>query len=111
MACRIEFIEALCELINRVGSIRYRKMFGEYMIYANDKPIILVCDNTAFVKILPELSDVLQDAEKGVPYPSAKEHYILDTDRKSLINDVARILEKITTLPKSKTNKAKDVKE
>ncbi|MGN0560765.1 MAG: hypothetical protein ACI4K8_06895 [Candidatus Fimenecus sp.] len=25
-------------------------MFGEYMVYVNDKPILMVCDNTVFVK-------------------------------------------------------------
>jgi DNA helicase-2/ATP-dependent DNA helicase PcrA len=38
-----------------VGAVRYKKMFGEYMVYVNEKPILLVCDNTVFVKILDRL--------------------------------------------------------
>jgi TfoX/Sxy family transcriptional regulator of competence genes len=34
------------------GTITYKKMFGEYLIYLNDKPIVMICNNTAFVKIL-----------------------------------------------------------
>lgn len=41
-----EYIEFVCKQINGDYSMRYKKMFGEYMVYANDKPIFLVCDNT-----------------------------------------------------------------
>ena len=50
MSCSLDFIEFVCQQIEAVGAIRYRKMFGEYMIYANEKPVIIVCDNIAFVK-------------------------------------------------------------
>ena len=43
-------IEFVCRQIETVGTIRYRKMFGDYMIYANEKPVIIACDNIAFVK-------------------------------------------------------------
>lgn len=105
MACNIEFIEHICAQIESVGSIRYRKMFGDYMIYANDKPIILACDNTAYVKVLPELAEYMQDADKGFPYEGAKEHYILDVDKHTLATRVARILEEITPLPKPRKKK------
>ena len=32
------------------GEVWSRKMFGEYMAYLNEKPVLLVCDNTVFVK-------------------------------------------------------------
>ena len=44
MATTINFINYVCEQLKGVGVIRYRKMFGEYMVYVNDKPIIIVCD-------------------------------------------------------------------
>ena len=37
MSCSLDFIEFVCQQIEAVGAIRYRKMFGEYMIYANEK--------------------------------------------------------------------------
>ncbi len=37
MACSLDFIEFVCQQIEAVGAIRYRKMFGDYMIYANEK--------------------------------------------------------------------------
>ncbi len=50
MSTSKEFVEYVCEQIHEVGFLRYKKMFGEYMIYVNDKPILLVCDNTVYIK-------------------------------------------------------------
>lgn len=77
----------------------------EYMVYLNDKPIITVCDNTVFVKILPELAAYLNDAERGFPYDGAKLHYILDIEDSELLSDVIPILEAVTPLPKPRKRK------
>ena len=59
MATSIEFIEYVCEQVSGIGIVRYRKMFGEYMVYINDKPILLVCDNTVFVKELECIKELM----------------------------------------------------
>ena len=102
MATSQEFIEFVCEQINTGFMVRYRKMFGEYMVYVNDKPVLLVCDNTVYVKKLKELENLLADAECGVPYKGAKEHYILDIENAELVKKVVDSLESITPLPKKK---------
>ena len=81
---------------------RYKKMFGEYMVYADDKPILLVCDNCVYVKKLAELSELMRDATCGVPYGGAKEHYVLDVENAELVNRVVPILGALTPLPKKK---------
>ena len=78
MATSQEYIEFVCEQLVGIENVRYKKMFGEYMVYVNDKPVLLVCDNTVYVKKLPEIEELMSGAECGVPYDSAKEHYILD---------------------------------
>lgn len=102
MATSADFMEFVCEQVKDCGSIRYRKMFGEYMVYVNDKPISLVCDNTVFVKIRSELDELMHCAEKGFPYDGAKEHYILDIENTELVKKVSEILEPITPVPKKK---------
>ena len=101
MATTKDYIEYVCERLHGAGGLRYRKMFGEYMVYVNDKPVLLVCDNTVFVKIVPELAALMADAEHGLPYEGAKEHYILDIARQ-----VVAVLETVTPLPKPKKKKA-----
>ena len=105
MATTPEYMKFVCEQIQGTGEIRYKKMFGEYMAYVNNKPILLVCDNTVYVKKLPELSELMQNASCGVPYNGAKEHYILDIENAELAKQVIALLEPITPLPKPRKKK------
>lgn len=105
MATSLEFILYVCEQIAGVGAVRYRKMFGEYMVYVNDKPILLVCDNTAYVKILDCISEKMKEAEKGLPYTGAKEHYILDIDNTDFSKEVIELLLPVIPIPKPKKKK------
>lgn len=62
MATSVDFIEYVCEQISGTGLVRYKKMFGEYMVYVNNKPILLVCNNTVYVKQLDCILDKMQEA-------------------------------------------------
>lgn len=105
MATSIDYIEFVCDQIAGSGAIRYKKMFGEYMVYINDKPILLVCDNTVFVKNLGEIAELTKNSDCGIPYNGAKEHYILDIENSELSKQVISLLESITPLPKPKNKK------
>lgn len=102
MATSVEYIEFVRERLDRFGSVRTRKMFGEYMVYFNDRPILTVCDNTVFVKKFPELSEIMSSAPCGFPYEGAKESYILDIENDELLDQVIPILGNIVPLPKPK---------
>lgn len=108
MSTTNEYIEYVCEQINGVGNITYKKMFGEFMVYVNAKPVIVVCDNNAFVKKLECIQEMMKDAEIGYPYKGAKEHYILDIDNSDLCKDVVIELEKVIPIPKPKKSKKKE---
>lgn len=105
MATTADYITFVCEQITGAGAVRYRKMFGEYMVYVDDKPLLLVCDNTVFVKILPELGPLMTGAQTGLPYKGGKEHYILDIEDRALTLMVLAILKPLTPLPKPKKKK------
>lgn len=106
MATSVDYIEFVCEQIRGVGDIRYKKMFGEYMVYVNDKPVLLVCDNTVFVKKLDAIAGLMQNAPSACPYQGAKEHYILDIEQRELAQAVLETLEPLTPLPKPRRKKA-----
>lgn len=78
MACTKDFIEFVCNALAPLGEVRSRNMIGDYIIYVNGKCVITACDNTAFVKKLPCISELMSDAETGQAYEGAKEAYILD---------------------------------
>lgn len=106
MATDLSFIEYVVEQLNGVGDLRYRKMFGEYMVYVNDKPVVLVCDNTVFVKQLDCITEMMQDAKVGAPYEGAKPHYILDIDNADFAKTIVSALEAVTPLPKKRKKAA-----
>ena len=103
MATTKDYAAFVCDCVFRYGEVRARKMFGEYMVYLNDRPILLVCDNTVFVKKLPEVSALLpENAPSGYPYEGAKEYYILDIENSELNDRLIPLLIEITPLPKPK---------
>jgi TfoX/Sxy family transcriptional regulator of competence genes len=105
MATSVDYIGFVCRPVSNTGAVHYKKMFGEYMVYVNDKPTLFVCDNTVFVKILQCLDTLMATAERGKPYDSAKEHYILDIEDAELSSAVIAALEEVTAVPKPKIKK------
>lgn len=105
MATSADYISYVQAQIAGAGDVHSRKMFGEYMVYVNDKPLLLVCDNTVFVKMRPELAALMAHADTGEPYPGAKLHYLLDIDDQSLSMRVLSVLEPITPLPARRARK------
>lgn len=53
MASNIEFIKFISSQLEGLGYVRYRKMFGDYMIYLDEKPIILVLRQYSIYKETP----------------------------------------------------------
>jgi TfoX/Sxy family transcriptional regulator of competence genes len=110
MATSQDYIEYVTAQIVDCGATRYKKMFGEYMVYVNDKPILLVCDNAVFVKPVPELAGLLRETEMDYPYspekyPGVKKHYVIDVDNVELLRAVVSTLEPITPVPKPRKKK------
>jgi len=67
--------------IANAGNVYYKKMFGEYGIFLDDKMIALVCDDQLFVKITEAGRAFLPDAEEGQPYPGAKPCFLIPEDQ------------------------------
>ncbi len=105
MASQIELIEYICSQMGGLGNVRYRQMFGDYMIYLNEKPIVLVCDNIAYVRRHPAIAELMCQSEIGIPYEGAKEHYIIDPGHKNHLMQVLTILEEVLPLPKTRKKK------
>lgn len=99
MDSSLDFVEFVCSQLKELGIVRYRKMFGEYMVYVNEKPAVLVCDNMAYIKKHPAITDLMQEAETGTPYNGAKEHYLLDVEHKADLLKVVGTLEKVLPYP------------
>jgi TfoX/Sxy family transcriptional regulator of competence genes len=84
MATSLSQMEYIAEQLNKLGVIRYKKMFGEYGVYCDEIFFALVCDDRLFVKTVPagknpqkkRLSDeILSRLDTSIkPFPTAKNH-------------------------------------
>ena len=108
MATTPSFAAFVCEQLAGAGAVRLKKMFGEYLVYVDDKPMLLVCDNTVYVKKHAVLSELLHGAPTGLPYSSAKEHFIADPDDAVLLKEIIAKLLPVTLVPKPKPKPAKN---
>ena len=102
MATDPNYVEFVLERLQTFLPVTCKKIFGEYLIYVDGKPALLVCDNTVFVKKLPELAKIMADADSGCPYDGAKEHYVLDVENEDLTARVIDTLVAVTPAPKKK---------
>lgn len=102
MACTIDYIEFVCTQLEGLGNVRAKKMFGDWCIYVDEKPVILACDNQCYVKMLPAMAELMEGAMTGTPYPGAKDHYILDIEHRDEAVKVIKTLLPQIPFPKKK---------
>lgn len=105
MASSPDFVNYICEQLEGLGAVRSRKMFGEYMVYLNDKPVVIICDDRPMVKMLPCLEELLRDRPVEPPYEGAKPHYLLDPDDRDTLREAVRRAEEVTPLPRKRMKK------
>lgn len=106
MACTTDYIDFVCSQLNGVGIIRSKKMFGDWLIYIDEKPVVLACDNICYVKKLPVIAELMTGADTGFPYDGAKEHYILDIEHRDKAIEIIETL--LPTIPYPKKKKKRD---
>ena len=77
MSSRQSTVDELLDCLARAGRVTARKMFGEYCVYLDDKPVALVCDDRLYVKPTAAGRELMPDAAEGPPYPGAKLHLVI----------------------------------
>jgi TfoX/Sxy family transcriptional regulator of competence genes len=107
MASDEDFVRFLAEQMNDAGVIRFRKMFGEYAIYCNEKVIALVCDNKLFVKPTDGGRAYIGNVVEEPAYPGANPFFFIEDhfENSEWLSELIRITEK--ELPAPKPKKAK----
>lgn len=107
MASSLDFVEYVCEQIGGAGKITYKKMFGEYAIYCNDKTVGVICDNQFFVKKTEAGASIYPNCEEAAPYTGAKAHFVIDSvdDRNLMARFISATYDE---LPISKPKKKKE---
>jgi TfoX/Sxy family transcriptional regulator of competence genes len=106
MASSLDFLELVLEQLDGVGELDYKRMFAEYCVYVNQKPLILIIEDQIYLKKLPALKDMMDGVELEVPYPGLHERYVIDVDDRELLREAVIVAEENSPQPKPKKLKA-----
>ena len=111
MASDKEFIDFVVEQIENAGQITYKKMFGEYAIYSDNKIFALVCDNKLFIKPTEAGRVFIQNVVEAPPYPGAKLSFLIEDklEDREWISNLVQIT--VNELPEPKPKKKKNKKQ
>lgn len=103
MASTLDYVRYVCEQISGAGSIRYRKMFGEYGIYCDEKIIGVVCDEQFYVKKTAAGLALLPNCPEAAPYAGAKPHLLMESvDNRDLMTQLITATARALPAPKPK---------
>lgn len=110
MATQDSIAEYLLEQVSAAGSVRIRKMFGEYALYCDDKVVALICDNRLFVKPTPDGAAYVGNIEKAQAYPGSSLFLVVEEDRwddKEWMSELINITAAALPVPKARKAKKK----
>ncbi|MDC7123932.1 MAG: TfoX/Sxy family protein [Spirochaetales bacterium] len=110
MATDKNFADFVASQIEEAGNIRYRKMFGEYAFYCNDKVVGLICDNQVFVKPTEAGRRFIgSDVKEAPAYEGAKNSFLIEDkiEDRDWFCELIRLTEQELPVPKKKKPKKK----
>ena len=87
MGSRIDYLEYILDLLKNISNITYKKMMGEYLLYANGILFGGIYDNRFLVKKTKSLESY--NLKEELPYEGAKMMYLVDIEN---IDEVTRLI-------------------
>ena len=92
MASHSDYVEYVVEQLRGAGSIRARKMFGEYGLFCDGTFFGVICDDQLFIKITLQGEAAFPDLPKAPPYEGAKDSFVVeDVDNPTMAAELTRI--------------------
>ena len=92
MASHPDFVDYVAEQLRQAGTIRSRKMFGEYGLFCNGVFYAVICGDQLFVKVTPEGEAAFPHLPKAPPYEGAKDYlWVEDVDDRDTMTALTRL--------------------
>ena len=109
MASEQKFVDYVVDQIAGAGRISFRKMFGEYALYCDEKVVALICDNQLFVKPTAGGRVAAGSVPEAPPYPGAKPYLLIDEklDDRNWITRLVQLTASELPAPKKKAKPTK----
>lgn len=107
MASHPDFVNFVADQLREAGTIRSRKMFGEYGLYYDGVFFAVICDDQFFVKTTPEGQAAFPNLPKAPPYEGARDSFLVeDVEDREQMTALARITcEALKARPQKKRRK------
>lgn len=88
MASSAEFVGYIIDCLSCAGTIRCRKMMGEYCLYLEDKVIGMVCGNSLYIKKTDAGIRVYPEFTDAPSFPGSKTFFLVtDFEDRLLMKD------------------------
>ncbi len=92
MATRPETAEFILAHLGMPDRFSVRRMFGEYALYADGKPVAFICDDQLLVKITPESAPLERMCERSLLFPGSKEHLLVPEEMITGMRELPHLL-------------------
>jgi TfoX/Sxy family transcriptional regulator of competence genes len=77
MATSLDTVHYLVDQAGLGRRLSFKKMFGEYALYVDDKVVAFVCDDQLFLKPTAAGREYLGTVVEAPPYPGSKGYFLL----------------------------------
>ena len=92
MASHQDFVDYVAEQLREAGTIRSRKMFGEYGLYCGGVFFAVICGDQLFVKVTPVGEAAFPNLSKAPPYEGARDYILVeDVDDRDTMTALVRL--------------------
>ena len=92
MASHPDYVEYVVEQLREAGSVRARKMFGEYGLFCDGTFFAVICDDQLFIKITPQGEAAFPDLPKAPSHEGARDSFAIeDVDDPTMAVELTRI--------------------
>lgn len=105
MASSLEFVQFVCEQLSDAGEITFKRMFGEFGLYCDQKFFATVEDDRLCVKITDAGWALMPNATVIEPHAGARYFYIEDLEDRDFLRELT--LCTCAALPAPKPRKPK----
>lgn len=92
MASHPDFVAYVVEQMRGAGSIRTRKMFGEYGLFCDGTFFGVICDDQLFIKLTPQGEAAFPGLPKAPSHEGASDSFVIeDVDEPAIAVELTRI--------------------
>lgn len=112
MATSLDTVHYLVDQAGLGRRLSFKKMFGEYALYIDDKVVALICDDQLFLKPTAAGREYLGTVVEAPPYPSAKGYFLLvsEPDDPERLREALLVTAAALPVPKPKQPSPKKAK-